>query len=116
MARFPVNPRLAQTNVIVEPLLYSQRRVSTPVRLLPTDALLLVDAALKPLVVALPLARDVAGRGFIVKKIDASPNTVTLAGSGEDLVEGQKNVVLTTPNQFVELVSDGTSRYWIIRH
>jgi hypothetical protein len=48
-----------------------------------------------------------------VKKTDASVNAVTIDASGAETIDGALTVVITSPNESVDLYSDGTS-WWIV--
>ena len=53
-----------------------------------------VDAGNGPVTITVPLAALYIAREFVVKKVDPSPNTVTLVRSGSDTIDGQTSVVL----------------------
>ena len=54
-----------------------------------------VDAGNGPVTITVPLASLYIARVFTVKKVDNSPNVVTLVRSGDDLIDGATSVTLT---------------------
>lgn len=52
------------------------------------------------------------GKIFILKKIDSSTNTVTIAFSSGQTVDGSSTYVLSSQNQTVTLLADDTSSTW----
>lgn len=79
------------------------------------DATLTVDAAEIQTVDASAGARTITlptttirGVVFLIKKVDASANTVTIAGT----IDGSANYVLSTQWKFVRVVSNGTANQW----
>lgn len=64
--------------------------------------------------ITLPLASANPGRQIAVKKIDGSGNTLTVARSGSDLIDGATTVTTTTQYKAWVFLSDGISNWWII--
>lgn len=84
---------------------------------LPSDALILVNAASGPVTVTLPDATAPGyspGQRYTVKKTDSSANAVTVAASAGQLIDGAATVTLTTANAFTSVVFDGvnTANWW----
>ena len=52
---------------------------------------------------------------YVIRKTDASVNTVTIAANGTDLINGSATYVLTSQNQTVTLISRNTS-FWIVQN
>lgn len=73
----------------------------------------LVDASSASVTVTLPLAATFAGRVLHVKKIDASPNTVTVDGNGAETIDDATTQVITTQYVSLALYSDG-AEWWIV--
>ena len=62
--------------------------------------------------ITLPNAAQGTGKVFVVKKTDAGIGAVTVASAG-GTIDGATTYLLTTQNQRVQLVSDGTN-WWIV--
>lgn len=69
--------------------------------------------------IRLPLASENHGRVFIIKRITGSAEnafTVSItsisATTGVELIDGNKIVVLSTPNKFIEIVANGPRNAW----
>jgi hypothetical protein len=81
-----------------------------------TDKTILGDATGGSLVVNLPTAASAfstnSGTIYIVKKIDASVNTVTITAAGADLIDGAASQLLVTQYSFYAIQSNGTN--WFI--
>lgn len=75
-----------------------------------TDNVLECDATSGPQANTLPAAASVAGKLFILKKVDASANPVTIAGDAQ--IDGQASFTLGAQWQTVGLFSVGTK--WLI--
>jgi hypothetical protein len=73
-----------------------------------TDYLLMGNATSGNITFTLPHGNQ-TGVQFIIKKIDASANTVTLQGQAgqNQTIDGQATHVLSTQNKFVTVISDG---------
>lgn len=71
----------------------------------------LVDASGGAVAVTLPSAAANAGRCFSVKKIDATANTVTVAGA--ETIDGGPDAVISTPYTCLTFMSDGVE-WWIV--
>jgi len=61
----------------------------------------------------LPTAASAKWRKYIIKKIDASANTVTIDADGAETIDGALTFVLTVQYQAIEIQSDGT-QWWIV--
>jgi hypothetical protein len=80
---------------------------TTPYTQIENDDVILVDATGAPATVNL-LAAD-NGKQIIIKKTDASGNSVTIDGNGAQTIDGALTNVLTSQYDSVTLVSDGTA-------
>ena len=45
---------------------------------------------------------------YLIKKVDATANTVTINANGSDTIEGSANDTLTTAYDYLHIVSNGT--------
>lgn len=70
------------------------------------------DATSGAIVATLPTAAFGGGRIFIIKKIDASANTVTIQGNGAETIDGTNTRVLSTQYSSLIIQSNGTA--WFI--
>lgn len=61
----------------------------------PSDDFLLVDTTTGSVTLTLPLAASVRGQWLVIKKLVAA-NTLTVQGSGADLVDGVASVAWTS--------------------
>ena len=52
---------------------------------------------------------------YVIRKTDASVNTVTIAVNGTDLINGSATYVLTSQNQTITLISRNSS-FWIVQN
>lgn len=75
------------------------------------DFLLLVDASAANIDVSLPSASTAKNRYFIIKKVDATANTVTIAGA-ED-IDGNPDEVLTSQYENISIISNGIQWYLV---
>jgi hypothetical protein len=75
------------------------------------DQVVFADAATGPFAVTIPVvSAGNAGRQLVVKKIDATINTVTVSGS----VDGASTYELNGPYQSITLVCDGTTNWFVL--
>jgi hypothetical protein len=74
-----------------------------------TDHVVLADtaAAAGPITLTLPLADEHQGRIYIIKKIDASSDTVDIDPSGSAGIDGSSSHTLVSQYDSVTIVSDG---------
>ena len=59
----------------------------------------------------LPSAVGIAGKRYVIRKSDASANTVTIDPAGAETVNGSATRVISTQYEAVEIVSDGAG--WV---
>lgn len=77
------------------------------------DKILLVDASSSNMTITLMDIGSVSGNEIIIRRIDSSPNTVTIQGYGGQVIEGQQSYNLL-PNEKVRLLADETGGWWVI--
>ncbi len=77
-----------------------------------SDTVILGDATSGAITITLPAASTVSGYRFYVKKIDSSANTVTIARTGADTIDGGTSAVISVQYVTLNLVSNGTN--WFI--
>ena len=70
------------------------------------------------LTITLPLASGAAGRIYVIKKISAAGNNVTIQrnGSGSDLIDGASSVIISVQYSSYMLQSDGTNWYTLAKN
>lgn len=73
-----------------------------------TDQVVLADATGGAIILTLPAAADRPNVPLVLKKIDASANTVTVQGDGAETIDGSNTAVLTTQYESLSIISDGT--------
>lgn len=72
------------------------------------DMVVLCNATSADITITLPNSSSASGYIFYIKRIDSSPNTVTVDGNGSQTIDGQTTQTL---NQYdsIQIVSDGTN-------
>jgi hypothetical protein len=88
------------------------RRAAANTTLTDSDYMLEVDCSAGCVTVSLPSATHM-GDEFVVVKIDATANSVTLVPFGNDTLQGSASKSLTVQYDKIRLVADGVSM-WII--
>ncbi len=83
----------------------------TPVNLLITDYVLLVDATAGTVTLNLLAAATVPGRSFRIKKIDSTFNPVNVTRAGSDTIDGQTVYSMFQQYQSVDIFSNATN-WW----
>lgn len=76
------------------------------------DSVILGNATAGAFTVTLPTAVGIAGRQYIIKKIDSSANAVTLDGAGSETIDGAATVALSAQWARSTVVSDGAN--WLL--
>lgn len=79
------------------------------------DYTILADATSGAFTVTLPTAASAytapSGRIYVIKKIDATGNVVTIQAAGAELIDGTNTKTISTGNNVIEIQSNGTSWY-----
>lgn len=88
------------------------RTISGAATLDSRDDIILANAAAGPITVTLPKAGAFKGRQFIIKKVDASANAVTVDGNGAETIDGAATQAISTQWEALLIVSDGAG--WVI--
>lgn len=78
-----------------------------------TDEVILADATSGSVTMTLPTAATKAGQTFTVKKKDSSANTVTIATTGGQTIDGSSNAVISVQGVSITVVSDSVNWYII---
>lgn len=90
------------------------RAASAATTLTDADDVLLVNTTSGAVTVTLPPAASARrDRPYIVKKINAGANNVTLDGDGAETIDGAASVVWNTQWQVTRVVSDGSAWYTV---
>lgn len=76
------------------------------------DYMILVNAGSGPVQITLPAASGSAAKQLYVIKIDSSPNAVTIARTGSDLLDGETAQFYYAPFTSVTWMSDGVSNWY----
>ncbi len=76
-----------------------------------TDTVVFADATSNNVTITLPAASGVAGYRFYIKRIDSSGNTVTIARSGSDTIDGMTSFTLDLQYTAFGVVSNGSAWY-----
>lgn len=77
-----------------------------------SQTMVLCDASGGAIVVTLPPAAAHSGRGYYIKKVDSSPNTVTIDGNANETIDNALTVVISQQYVARLIVSDG-SNWWV---
>jgi trimeric autotransporter adhesin len=78
-----------------------------------TDYTILANANTTPFTLTLPSASTIGtGRQYVIKKIDATANAVTISTTSSQLIDGASTYTINTAYSGVNLQSDG-SNWWI---
>ncbi len=80
---------------------------------LSSDYVILGDATAGAFDVDLPTAASSTGRIYVIKKIDASGNAVTVDPNGAETIDGAASKALSSQFDSVRIISDGTE-WWEI--
>lgn len=76
-----------------------------------SDTVVFADATSGNVTITLPAASGLTGYRFYVKRIDGSANTVTVARSGSDTIDGATSHTLSLQYMAIGLVSNGSAWY-----
>lgn len=74
-----------------------------------SDGVILASAASANVTVTLPTAVGATGQAYTIRKTDSTTNTVTVATTSAQTIDGQTTYVLTTQFAYVQVVSDGAN-------
>jgi hypothetical protein len=77
-----------------------------------SDYAILGDASSGAITITLPTAVGIAGRVYVVKKIDNSSNVVTVAASGSETIDGATTYTLSSQWKYVTIISNGSN--WLV--
>ena len=73
----------------------------------------LIDATSGNQTYTLPTAIGISGKTYIIKKIDTSTNTVTIATTSSQTIDGYSTITFSNQYQCYTLVSNGSNWYII---
>lgn len=77
--------------------------------LVAADAIILAGASGGAFTATLPTAVAATGRVYTVKKTDSSANTVTIATTSSQTIDGLSTLVLTQQWEYAQVISDGSN-------
>jgi hypothetical protein len=72
------------------------------------------NASSNPVTVNLPAAAGNEGRIYVIKKVDSSPNTVTVLPAAGETIDGAARYVLSAAYKYISLICSGTGSGWYI--
>jgi hypothetical protein len=84
--------------------------------LVAADELVSCDSSGGAFTLTLPTAVGLTGRVFTLKKTDSSFNAVTIDGNGTETIDGALTKKLSTQNEMIRIVSNGSNWLIIDRH
>jgi hypothetical protein len=76
-----------------------------------SDTVVFADATSGSVVITLPAASGLAGYRFYIKRIDNAANTVSVARSGSDTIDGLTSLTLDLQYTALAVVSNGSAWY-----
>ena len=76
------------------------------------DAVILVNSTSAPVQITFPSAQGILGRQYVVKKVDNTTKTVTIATTNNQTIDGTPTKTLSSPFQTIRVVSDGSN--WLV--
>jgi hypothetical protein len=76
-----------------------------------TDTVIFADATSGNVTITLPAASGLTGYRFYIKRIDSASNTVTVARSGSDTIDGLTSLTLDLQYTALAVVSNGSAWY-----
>jgi hypothetical protein len=77
-----------------------------------TDYFIFCDATSGNITITLPTAVGLAGKVYVIKKIDASANTVTIDGAGSETLDGATTIVIGVQYTSYSIVSNNAN-WWV---
>ncbi len=86
--------------------------VTSATTLSASHSTVLVDATSAAVTINLPAAAGCTGRIYNIKKIDSSPNTVTLDGNASETIDGTTTKIISAQWSSYQIQSNGTA--WFI--
>lgn len=102
-------------------LLHVNGPIATPVvsktaayTIVATDSVILGDATTAAFTLTLPTAASIAGRQYTLKRLNSGANAVTVAAQSGQTIDGATTKVLSTQYQSLQVVSDGSTNWWIL--
>lgn len=101
--------RMEQVFEVIRRLLTRPQAITATTTLTSSNTVLEVDATSGAVTINLPRAGDHASRVYVIKKIDATANTVTVDGYLAETIDGALTQVLATQWQSLTIISDGTN-------
>lgn len=78
-----------------------------------TDSVLLCDSTSQAIALTLPTAVGISGRQYTFKRVNSGANSVTIATTASEVIDGASTLVLSTQYDRVTIVSDGAN-WWVI--
>ena len=91
--------------------LTTKTNADTPYTALDTDHTIICDAVAGVITVVLPTAASSTNRIYIIKKVDASVNAITIDGDGAETIDGAATQTLSNQYDSITVQSDGTE-WW----
>jgi len=86
-------------------------KTATTYTITSTDTVIFADATSNNVTITLPAAASFTGYRFYVKRIDSAGNTVTIARSGSDTIDGMTSFTLDLQYTAFAVVSNGSAWY-----
>ncbi|MDP7422811.1 MAG: hypothetical protein QGH40_13095 [bacterium] len=77
-----------------------------------SDYFVAANATGGAITITLPTASGIAGRIYVIKKVDGSNNVITIAAAGSEIIDGASTLVLESQYDSAQLVSGGSN--WLV--
>ncbi len=96
--------------IVRGPIATALVRVTAAYTILETDSTVVADATGAAFAVTLPTAAGIRkGREYLVKRLNAGANNVTVTAAGAETIDGAATVALVAQYAFLRVQSDGSN-------
>ena len=104
--------RVQQVFEVLRRILRDPQTITVSTTLVASNTTVEADATAGAITVTLPRAADHANRVYVIKKVDASANAVTVDANAAELIDGALTKTLTARYDDIVIQSDGTG--WLM--
>jgi hypothetical protein len=109
---FDIGPNYIKTYKPVYQFAAKAATYSTSTTISTDDTVILASAASGNITLTLPIAGGYPGKIYMIKKTDATVNTVTIDGDGSETIDGALTKVISTQYDSMQIACDGVN--WFI--
>ena len=108
-----INQLIGQGNQQFIEFTITETPITSDITLNDTHTVVTVDASSAAVTLTLPIAANVSGRYYVIKKIDSSANNVIIDANGSETIDGALTNIISAQYDSVSVISDA-SQWWII--